>query len=520
DETGKMERAVGAVLDVTELREATELAQRTTAQLAEAQRIGRMGSFEVDVPGRRATWSDELYRILDVDRTAAPTIDAFLERLHDDDRDRVAAAIDRAWRAALPQPCRARIVCRDGSVRHIDITALALHDSSGKLHTLRGTVADVTELVRLEAQFHQSQKMEAVGQLAGGLAHDYNNLLMVISGNAELLLDRFDAPEARQILTAAQAATSLTQRLLTFSRQNTQRTRVVELARELEECKPLFQRALGEGVALRIELDPDVDPVRVDSGQLQQILLNLALNARDAMPDGGSFTLRASNRQLSDGAAQHISERAGDYVTLRVMDTGSGMDEATRRKAFEPFFTTKPLGRGTGLGLSMVFGAMKQCGGFVELESQPRVGSTFTLWFPRAIRPAQQEPEHSSEPPRATASVLLVEDNEAVASVATRILESAGYSVRTTHVPEQALRICQTAPPDVLITDVEMPGMSGVKLSALLREREPELPVLYITGHSTERIELGEPDARTAIVMKPFRRSELLLALAELLGRT
>ena len=519
DAQGELQRSVGAVLDVTELRESEQALKRTAHLFAEAQRIGKMGSFEVNMAEPRISWSDELYRILDVDPSEPPTIERFVERLHGDDRERISRLIDDSQRTGATRPSRARLIRRDGSTLHVDMMALPMRDAQGQLLAIRGTITDVTELVRLEAQFHQSQKMEAVGQLAGGLAHDYNNLLMVICGNAELLLDQYDTPEARQILSAATAATSLTNRLLTFSRQSTQRARVIELATDLEESKGLIQRGLGDRVTMRLELAADAWPVFVDSGQVQQILLNLALNARDAMPEGGTFTLVVNNRTLSPEEAQLRNERPGDYVALRVVDTGTGMDEATRSRVFEPFFTTKASGRGTGLGLAMVFGAMKQCGGFVEVQSQPRAGSTFTLWFPRAAHVSLRPLEGARDLPQASARVLLVEDNQLVASVTKRILEAAGYEVRVTLDPNQALSMWLAEPADVLVTDVEMPGLTGIRLSERLREHTPSLRTLFITGHSSERIDLSAHEGRSSVCMKPFRRSDLLLALADVLQR-
>jgi CheY-like chemotaxis protein len=359
--------------------------------------------------------------------------------------------------------------------------------------------------------------MEAVGQLAGGLAHDYNNLLMVISGNAELLLLDRESPELREILTAASSANVLTNRLLTFSSQTTHNARAVQLAEDIEVAKDLLRRALGDRIVTRYELNADTWPVLVDRGQIQHILLNLALNARDAMPEGGSLTISMREQRLDGAEATRRRAKSGDYLTLTVTDTGCGMDEAIRARVFEPFFTTKPLGRGTGLGLAMVFGSMKQCGGFVEVFSQPGIGSSFRLWFPRASEQAGRASEPGPESPRSDARVLLVEDNPAVAHVAKRILESAGYRVRVSDDPHGALLAWHSDPADVLVTDVEMPGMSGIQLSERLRATTPDLRTLFITGHSTEHIDVQAHPGRVAIVMKPFRRDDLLQALAELL---
>jgi PAS domain S-box-containing protein len=519
DQAGQLRRAVGTVLDLTEALESARKVKHTAHLLAEAQRIGKMGSFEVDLVQGRYSWSEEMFRITDVDLGTEPSIELFLERLHEDDRDRIRALVERSTRSGVTQPSRARLVRRDGTVRHLDMMAIPLRDANGRLTAIRGTISDVTELVELEAQFHQSQKMEAVGQLAGGLAHDYNNLLMVISGNAELLLDILDAPEVREILAATQAATTLTNRLLTFSRQSTQQVRIVSLADDIADSKDLIARALGDHIVSTYDLAADAWPVCVGAGQVQQMLLNLALNARDAMPEGGSFVVETRNVSLSDGEAQRRNERPGDYVQLRVTDTGIGMDEVTAKRAFEPFFTTKAPGRGTGLGLAMVFGSMKQCGGFAELRSSPSAGTTFSLWFPRSLPKTVPPAAPVREPPRLNARILLVEDNVSVAAVTRRTLEAAGYVVRVAHDPNEALTIWNAEPADVLVTDVEMPGMSGARLCERIREVTPELRTLFITGHSSEHIDLQDHGGRSVVVMKPFRRDDLVFAVARLLGR-
>jgi PAS domain S-box-containing protein len=515
DEAGRPRRAVGAILDVTEAYEAAEALKRTAHFLAEAQRIGKMGSFEWHVNSDEAICSAELYRVLDIDPATPPSVGSFLQRLHDDDRARITRLTERARVHGLTEPTRARIVYRDGSIRHLDMVAVAERAQSGEL-VIRGTVADITELVKLEGQFHQSQKMQAVGQLAGGLAHDYNNLLMIISGNAELLLMvQPDSVELREIAAAATAATTLTSRLLAFGRQTAQRERVARLSDDIEESKGLVQRALGDRIVMYCALEIDEWPVFVDSGQIQQILLNLALNARDAMPEGGTFQLKTQNQLLRATSAAERGERAGQYVVLSVGDSGTGMDEAVRARVFEPFFTTKDAGRGTGLGLAMVFGAMKRCGGFVEVESRPGDGSTFVLWFPRAAHESERAITRRVAGSHADVRVLLVEDNPAVADVTRRMLESSGYRVQVCCDPEQVVREWPQVRAQVLVTDIEMPGLSGIRLSERLRELTPELRTLFMTGHASERVDVtGE----CAVLMKPFSRGQLMAALHGLLA--
>jgi len=354
--------------------------------------------------------------------------------------------------------------------------------------------------------------MEAVGQLAGGLAHDYNNLLTVILGNAELL--HADAPnqELEEIIRAARTATRVTNRLLTFSRHTNRSLRVAGIADEVKESRPLIERAVGKRVTIVLDCAPDVGFVCIDNSQVQQMLLNLALNAKDAMPQGGTLSITTRSQSLAGEEAKKRQVQPGSYVVLAVRDTGIGMDESTLPRIFEPFFTTKAAGMGTGLGLCMVFGAMKQCGGFVEASSELGSGSCFQLWFPRVSPPLESLANRSRASERAL-HVLLVEDSEPVLKLASAMLHSAGHRVRVAASGAEALARWSEEPADVLVTDVVMPEMSGVTLADELRRQAPSLPVLFITGYLPDRVGLSAQAAHSAVVMKPFQRRELLSAL-------
>jgi len=512
DSSGVLKRAVGTVLDVTDRKVTAFELKKTADFLAEAQHIGKMGCFEDNVQTGELTWSEEVFRLLDVDRESGASIASFLERVADDDRERVRSVIRTAQQEGKVERSRARFVHRDGSVHHLEMIAVAIHDEQGRLQALRGTISDVTELVELEARFHQSQKMEAVGQLAGGLAHDYNNLLTVILGNAELLHVESPSQELEEIIRAAKTATRVTNRLLTFSRHSNRSLRMARLADEVDEARPLLERAVGKKVSIVVDSDEDVGSVCVDSGQVHQILLNLALNARDAMPQGGSLRIATKNATLSADEAKKRQVQAGAYVTLEVQDTGVGIDAATLPRIFEPFFTTKEAGQGTGLGLAMVFGAMKQSSGFVEVASERGRGALFRLWFPRVL-PAQSPVARSTHSPKRALSVLLVEDSEPVLKLAAAMLNSAGHRVRMAASGPEALARWREEPADVLVTDVVMPHMSGVRLAEELRQQAPLLPVLFITGYLPDRVGLGPPSKLSAVVMKPFERRALLAAL-------
>lgn len=517
DSSGSLKRAVGTVLDVTDQKIAALELEKTADFLTASQHIAKMGSFEQDLVTGQATWSDELFRIIDVDPANGPSIEGFLERLAPEDRERIAHLIQRALSEGHVERSRAKLVRRDGSIRHVDMDAIAITDQQGRLRAIRGTISDVTELVELEARFHQSQKMEAVGQLAGGLAHDYNNLLTVILGNAELLYEEAPSLELEEIVRAAKTATRVTNRLLTFSRHSNPSLREVRLADEVNEARPLLERAVGKQASIVVIDEADPGFVRVDSGQVHQILLNLALNARDAMPRGGTFRIATKDRMLSADDAKKHQVQAGPYVTLEVSDTGVGMDAATLARIFEPFFTTKEAGQGTGLGLAMVFGAMKQICGFVEATSERGAGTLFRLWFPQAVPPLDAGSVQARSAGRAL-RVLLVEDSEPVLKLASAMLTSAGHHVRAATCGTEALALWREEPADVLVTDVVMPHMSGVTLAAELRLHDPLLPVLFITGYLPDRVGLTGKSELSAVVMKPFERRELLAAFDELVA--
>ena len=285
----------------------------------------------------------------------------------------------------------------------------------------------------------------------------------------------------------------------------------------MKEAKPLLERAVGKRVTISLDCEPNLGFVCIDSGQVQQMLLNLALNARDAMPHGGTLSITTQNQSLAGEAAKQRQLQAGAYVVLAVRDTGVGMDAATLPRIFEPFYTTKEAGMGTGLGLSMVFGAMKQCGGVVEASSEPGSGSCFQLWFPHVPPPLAAVADRPRTYERAL-NVLLVEDSEPVLKLASAMLNSAGHRVRVAASGAEALARWREEPADILVTDVVMPQMSGVTLADELRTHAPSLPVLFITGYLPDRVGLATQSAHCAVVMKPFERRELLTALDALVA--
>ncbi|HKS75637.1 MAG TPA: PAS domain S-box protein [Terriglobales bacterium] len=388
---------------------------------------------------------------------------------------------------------------------------------------------DVTERRALEEQFRQAQKMEAVGRLAGGVAHDFNNLLMVVSGYTEVLLEntaRQDAmyPKIEAIQQAADKATTLTRQLLAFSRKQLLELKVVEVNAIVADIERLLRPLIGENIELSTRLASDLGRTRADAGQIEQVIMNLVVNAKDAMPDGGRITIQTANVRLDDDWRRQYSYiTPGPYVMLSVSDNGHGMDRETQSRIFEPFFTTKEKGKGTGLGLSTVYGIVKQSGGYVFAESEEGRGTIFRIYLPR-VEDAVEPASHASTTKTSlggTETVLLVEDEESVRQLVRETLSARGYSVLEADDGQKALEIAgrHTGPIDLLVTDVVMPGMSGRELAKQLIAAHPQTKVLYLSGYTEDAIvHQGVLDPGTAFLQKPFTLQVLARKVRDVLN--
>jgi two-component system cell cycle sensor histidine kinase/response regulator CckA len=389
---------------------------------------------------------------------------------------------------------------------------------------------DVTDRKQLEEQFRQAQKMEAVGRLAGGIAHDFNNLLMVIQGYADLLTDRLPEGDAmrrnaEQIQMASQRATSLTRQLLAFSRKQMLAPKVLNIQSVVSDMEKILRRLIGEDVELKTSAAPDLGLVMADRSQLEQVIMNLAVNARDAMPEGGRLTIEVANVELDSSFAESPAVVSpGKYVLLAVTDTGSGMDAATQAHIFEPFFTTKEKGKGTGLGLATVYGIVKQSGGYVWVYSEPGQGTAFKIYLPRIeeedahaareARPAAQSLQHGSE------TILLVEDEKGVRELAREYLEMTGYTVLQAGDGLSALALAakHSSPIHLLMTDVVMPGISGRELAERIKKIRPEVKVLYMSGYTDQAVvHHGILESDAVLLQKPFTLPTLASKLREIL---
>jgi PAS domain S-box-containing protein len=421
-----------------------------------------------------------------------------------------------------------QIYRKNGSKMWVAANARAIYQN-GRIVACEGTNKDITERKLLQQQLLQAQRLDAIGQLAGGIAHDFNNLLGVVLGQSELLLARLPPqdPSRRrieQICQAAQRAVSLTGQLLAFSRQQILHPVVLDLNDVVRNLNDMMARLIGEDIAIINRLDPALGRVKGDASQIEQVLINLAVNARDAMPLGGSLTIETSNIDIDQTAQRYSGAKPGEYVLLTMRDTGTGMDEDTMTQIFEPFFTTKEKGKGTGLGLATVYGITKQSGGYISVSSEPGSGTTFSIYLPRASGAEESERPVAETPPVADSgheTILLVEDSGPLRSITREFLDEAGYRVLEADDAEMALKLVEKRkfPIGLMIADVVMPKMNGHALAERLMRTHPEMKVLYVSGYTDEAVfRYGVRPGRPDFLNKPFTRDALLNRVREVLS--
>jgi PAS domain S-box-containing protein len=440
-----------------------------------------------------------------------------VESVHIEDRGRFTAFLERVKSEAAEESYR--IVRPDGSVRWIHDRAFLVYDPEGRLYRVAGIAEDVTAHRELEEELRQAHKMEAIGRLAGGIAHDFNNLLTIIGGYSQMLLDGTHAEDPRrerleQILGAANRASILTSQLLAFSRRQVLQPRLVNLSHLLSNMEALLRRLIGEHIIIEPVLDPELSCIKADPHQLEQVVLNLAANARDAMPSAGRFGIETSMVDAVDKQSEGNPHRIGKCVRLRISDTGCGMDVRTLERAFEPFFTTKGLGKGTGLGLSMVYGIVRQNQGTIHVSSEPGHGTVFDLYFP-AVTESEAESERPASRIRkteGTATVLVAEDEPGVRGLVKQTLELLGYTVLEATDGYEALRVIEQRNSEIhlLLTDVIMPLMNGHELAKRLKSIRPRTKVLYMSGYTDDVLAFhGIAQPEIDFIQKPFTPSEL-----------
>ena len=550
------------------VEERTAALQATARRLQESEQsrslamaAGEMGSWEWDLLTGEYRWDEGHYRIFGVDPVRFhPEPGSVAPLIHPEDLNRVRADGQAAARTGQAYHAEFRIIRPDGEVRWCVAGGAATHDDSGMPVRLSGVIHDITERKRAEeslqhrnevlehlveertrereaalAQLFEAQKVETIGHLTGGVAHDFNNLLMAVLGSLELLKKRLPSDDERShrlldnATQGAERGAALTQRLLAFARRQELRPQSVSLPDLLQGMQDLLERAVGPGVEIKTSIPGQMAPARVDANQLELALLNLAVNARDAMPTGGTLSITAFERTREEGQDDgSLALLPGDYVCIAVSDTGTGMDEATLARATEPFFTTKGPGKGTGLGLSMIHGLASQSGGAMEVSSQVGHGTAVQLWLPRAAPVPAERPADLPEVPgagwpelrRSHLTILLVDDDELVRRGTAEMLEDLGHAVVDAGTGPQALErlsACERSI-DLVITDHAMPGMTGAELIRRFRASHPLLPVILASGYADMGKEEQAEDWPR--LPKPFRQSELAAAIAGAVGRS
>lgn len=511
-----------AFRDLTESVASERQLATSRTMLERAQQVAHVGSWVHDHVTDRLEWTDESRRIFGIEDQPFPTtLDGFLLTVHPDDRDRFRAAHARMQESGS-YDIEHRLLRPNGEVVWVHQRADFEVDASGRRLRTVGTLQDVTGRRRLEEQLRQAQKLEAVGRLAGGVAHDLNNALTSIVGYTELVLAAMSTahpatPDVLEIRRAAERAESVTRQLLAFSRKQPLTPRVFGLADTINALTRMLQRFLGSRLELVIDVDPDVAPITGDPGQIEQAIVNLAANAKDAMPDGGRLHVTLAMVQVESGIeAPHDPVPPGRFVELAVRDTGTGMTPDVLAHVFEPFFTTKEPGKGTGLGLAMVYGTVKQIGGYIAVESAAGRGSTFRLFFPPATEPIPaRRSETASAAPlirdgRDEPTILVVEDETPVRNLVLLSLSNRGYRVLAASSGRHALEIMNNeAVIDLLLTDANMPGMSGVDLAREVLATNRASRVIVMSGFTEDLPRLGDSDDRVELLSKPFTPREL-----------
>jgi PAS domain S-box-containing protein len=538
---GKKKVLQGVFRDITE-RKRVELALREGEErLRQAVRVSQIGIFDHDHLSDTVYWSPEQRKIYDIGPDETITLQVFLDHVHPEDRERVAAAVRRAHDPAGDGlfDIEHRIVRRDGEVRWLDTRSQTFFEESadGTRRPLRtvGAIRDITERrstdedrQMLQAQLIQAQKMEAVGRLAGGVAHDFNNMLSVILGYADIALRQLDQhsplrSNLQNIQLAAKRSADLTRQLLAFARKQIIAPKVLDLNETVEGMLQMLHRLIGENIDVVLVPCTDLWKVKVDPSQVDQILVNLLVNARDAIADKGAITIETRNVVLDEAyCAGHRGFVPGRFVMLTVSDDGCGMDLEILNHIFEPFFTTKGIGQGTGLGLATVYGIVKQNDGFVNVYSEPKQGTAIKIYLPRFETGPVPAPAESPAPdaPGGKETMLLVEDDPMILALCKTLLEDMGYTALTARTPVEAIdRAGESAGRiNLLITDVVMPGMNGWELAKRLRTLYPDIKTLFMSGYTANVIAHGGVlEEGVHFMQKPFSRNELAAKVREAL---
>jgi signal transduction histidine kinase/CheY-like chemotaxis protein len=525
------DRTVELEQEILERRRGEDALGRANERFVLAAAAVNGAIYDWDIETNTVLWTDGITRVFGYPlEDVVPTVDWWTSRIHPDDVRRVEEQLRGDVEAGRDFVSEYRFRTNDQTDLYVWDRGRVLCDENGRAVRMVGVMESVMELKRLEDQFRQAQKMEAVGRLAGGIAHDFNNLLTTILGYSHLILGRIGLddslrPEVEEIRTAGERAAALTKQLLAFSRKQVIEPKVLEVNAVVANMEKMLCRLIGEDIQFLTELDSSAGRIKADLGQLEQVIMNIAVNARDAMPRQGKLTIRTGSAVFDEAfIRKHMGARLGQYASIVVSDTGCGMDEVTRSRIFEPFFTTKDPSKGTGLGMATVYGIVKQSEGYIWADSEPGKGTSISVYFPRVKE--EGLPLDSADAdlslPRGSEIVLLVEDEDPVRSLVLGLLRSGGYVVLEASNAAEAVRISNdfVGPIHVLLTDVVMPEVSGRELADQLRQKRPDMRLIYMSGYTEDTIvHHGVLTSDAGFLQKPFTPDLLLRKMREMLDR-
>jgi len=532
-EDGTVIGLIGILHDITERKHAEEAQRENERRLQMALNAAQMGVWEWNPVSRSLYLSPECFAIFGKERCShekpvTHLVKDFFQMVHPDDRERLQQTIFGAVRKQQDYVAEYRCVRDSGEIRWLLEHGHTVVDHKQQLQRVVGVIQDITERIHLEEQLRQAQKMEAIGQLAGGIAHDFNNLLTVINGYCNLLLAKLSTEDPNRgflqnIHHAGEQAAALTRQLLTFSRKQILEPKRVDLHDIIAEIEMMLQRLIGEDITLMTHLSAVHHQIIVDPHQIEQVVMNLTINARDAMPQGGKLSVETRNVMLDEQyCTLHTDVQPGNYVLLAVTDTGIGMSPETKQRIFEPFFTTKEIGKGTGIGLATVFGIIQQSNGHIHVYSEVGMGSSFQIYLPVAADQKLKPPASENTPnDDGSETILLVEDEEAVRTITKLALEEKGYHVIIACNGADALQVAQNYSQSIqlLITDVIMPEISGATLVQLIRNKLPDLPILYMSGYTDNAVvQQNLLHEACFFISKPFSPTALAQKVREALN--
>ncbi len=528
DDAGRVVEVVETACEITSEKKAQQALRQSESLLRQAQHLSHIGHWELDLKTDQLSWSDEIFRIFEIDPCKfEASYEAFLNATHPEDREMVNRAYTESVRNRSPYVIEHRLQFPDERIKYVQERCETFYDDNGTPLRSLGTVQDITEskLIeeenkKLQAQFIQAQKMESVGRLAGGVAHDFNNMLCVILGHLDLAFTEVKENHAlhatlKEIKNAARRSAGLTRQLLGFARQQTIAPVVLDMNHTIDNMLKMLRRLIGEDIELKWIPGPDLGRIKIDPTQVDQILANLCVNARDAISGVGNITIETQNVFFNESyCTEHPEFQTGAYVMVAVSDNGCGMDQETLSRLFEPFYTTKKMGEGTGLGLATIYGIVKQNNGFINVYSEPGKGSTFRIYMSRHEGDAAAKPEKDvcAAPQGGNETILLVEDEVMILKFCKKILEKYGYRVLAANTPKDALSLIEnhTGPIDLLLTDVVMSGMSGSELAAKVSALYPGLKTLYMSGYTANVIaDHGLLNEGIKFLQKPFSAGDL-----------